>query len=125
MDDLEERMPEILSEVYAVLVALGDEYIKKLPPDVWEDIIRLKDNTYNPYVDEDVFLHEQKLLHMDDTITFIGMLKLDYWCETEEEKQELLAIMEENEAAWQETLTQTASLCGKLKILEKDKSENQ
>ena len=90
------------SEIYDILQLLGSEFVDKIPNEFIEFIDREKDNEYYPNIKKDIPLEEQNLL--EDTINILAMLKLDYWCENEEEKEELKSILIENERLYQEDL---------------------
>ena len=53
-----------------------------------------------PNINPDIALEEQNLL--PDTINILAMLKLDYWCKDENEKNELITILKENEQKHQQ-----------------------
>lgn len=108
-------MENVLSEVYAVVLAMGAEYKIRIPDDVWNVICDAKNDNYHPFVDENKALHEQGL--MKDTITFIAMLHRDYWCDSEEEREELIALFESNEAEWQAKASKTTSTRDLLKMI--------
>lgn len=110
-------MDNVLSEVYATVTAMGEQYIKRIPKDVWAKIIAHKNDDYTPYVDENKRLSQQGLA--EDTITFIAMLYRDYWCDTEEERRSLLALFAKNEEGWQAKLSQTSSIRNLLKMSHK------
>ena len=90
------------SETYEILQFLGSEFINKIPNKFLEFIEREKDNEYVVNIKLDIPLEEQDLL--EDTINILAMLKLDYWCEDEHEKEELRKILAENEHNYQEDL---------------------
>lgn len=90
------------SEVYEILNLLDKEYKEKVP----EKIItffkeeRLKD--YKPEIDTDIPLIDQNLKR--ETIVLLAILNLNYWCNTPEEKQEILDELAKNEKEKQELL---------------------
>lgn len=90
------------SEIYQILQLLDNEFIDKIPNKLIEFIEREKDNNYNVIIKSDIPLEEQDLL--EETINILAMLKLDYWCESENEKEELKKILVENEYYYQEEL---------------------
>lgn len=98
---------KVYSEVYATIFALGDEYVDKTPIDVMDFFDEERDEDYLPEIDQNKALNEQGL--EEDTVTIIAMLKLNYWCETEEEKAEFLAFLKTNEATLQEKLMASGS----------------
>ncbi len=83
------------SEVLGVLITLSDHYINKLPEDLMELIIENSDSNYLPVIAECKRIEEQNI--SKSARAFLTMLKLKYWCETEDEKKELLKILKTNE----------------------------
>lgn len=86
---------QVFSEVYAVLTALGDKYIQKTPIEILNFIADNRDYNYNIEINKNEALEKQNL--SKETIAILAMLKLDYWCNTKEEKAELCAILEMND----------------------------
>ncbi len=104
---MNEHIRKAYSEVDAILTLLGSEWIEKIPSKFVTFIKTEKDPDYVANINPDVYLEEQNLL--PETISILAMLKLDYWCETEEEKEELLNMLNENEKAYQEELSKKYS----------------
>ena len=90
------------SEVYEILNLLEEEYKEKVPNRIrtFFEEERLKD--YKPEIDTDVPLIEQNLKR--ETIVLLAILNLNYWCDTPEEKQEVLDEFSKNEKERQELL---------------------
>lgn len=90
------------SEVYKILNLLDEEYKERVPAKVraFFEEERLKD--YEPAINADVPLTEQNLKR--DTIVLLAILNLNYWCDTPEEKQEILDELSNNEKEKQELL---------------------
>lgn len=86
---------QIYAEVYAVLSVLGGDYIRKVPTDILNIIAEERDKDYKVNINEGQPLEEQNL--SDKSIDMLAALKLDYWCETEEEKKALQDILNLNE----------------------------
>ncbi len=86
---------QVYAEVYSVLKALGNQYIQKIPQPVFNTIAANRDEQYEKKIDEEKPLEEQNL--STKTIAMLAALKMDYWCETEQEKQSLRAILNLNE----------------------------
>ena len=103
----------VYDEVYAVLYALGDDYVTKVPMDFLNYISRNKNNIVK--IDKDKPLEDQNLSR--ETVLILAMLKHDYWCETEEEKAELMQILENNEQKLQERLASATSPKEFMKLL--------
>ena len=107
-------MQDVLSEVYAAVKAMGKAYQIRLPDDVWNTIVTHKNDDYQPFVDANKELQDQGF--MKDTITLIAVLNRDYWC-SEEERQDLIALFQQNEEEWQNKLSETTSTKDLLKMI--------
>lgn len=90
------------SEVYEILNLLDKDYKEKVPDKVrtFFKEERLKD--YKPEIDTDTPLIDQNLKR--ETIVLLAILNLNYWCETPEEKQEILYELSQNEKEKQDLL---------------------
>lgn len=90
------------SEVYEILNLLNKEYKEKLPDELraFFEEERLKD--YKPEIDVNTSLIDQNLKR--ETIVLLAILNLNYWCDTPEEKQEILNEFSNNEKEIQELL---------------------
>lgn len=90
------------SEVYEILNLLDKDYKEKVPDKVRKFFKeeRLKD--YKPEIDTDTPLIDQNLKR--ETIVLLAILNLNYWCETPEEKQEILDELSQNEKEKQDLL---------------------
>lgn len=83
----------MFNEVYSFLNLLGNEYIYKLPNNVYEYIEKERIPNY------DVNLNLEKNIVSQiskNALAFIAYLNLKYWA-TSEEQQELIAIYKEND----------------------------
>ena len=83
------------AEVNAILNILEDEYVNKVPEKVRNFFAEEKIKDYEPIIDIDVPLTEQNLKR--ETMILLDILKLNYWCEDENEKQEFLNELAKNE----------------------------
>ena len=90
------------SEVYEILNLLDEEYKEKVPDKVrtFFEEERLKD--YKPDIDVDTPLIDQNLKR--ETIVLLAIFNLNYWCDTPEEKHEILNELANNEKEKQEHL---------------------
>ena len=61
-----------------------------------------KNQDYQVNIDSNIPLEEQNLLQ--ETVDILAMLKLNYWCTNEKEKEGLLNLLNENEKKYQEEL---------------------
>lgn len=93
---------ETYSEVYQILNLLGNEYINKLPNKLFDMLKEKRDINYNPEYKDDIPLYKQNI--KKDTISIIAILHLNYWCENENEKDEIRQILRENEEKYQSEL---------------------
>lgn len=118
---MNENIRKAYSEVDAILTLLGSEWIEKISSKFLTFIKTEKDPNYVANIKPDIYLEEQNLL--PETISILAMLKLDYWCETEEEKEELLNMLNENERAYQEELSKKYSVESLFKNRDQTKSE--
>lgn len=105
---LDAEIKRAYSEVYEILKLVDKEYFDKIPKKFVEFLKREKDNNYIPNINENIPLEEQKLLN--DTINILAMIKLDYWCSSEEEKSELLKLLNENEKKHKEKINEKYNL---------------
>lgn len=94
------ELSKAYTEVYDILKYIDKSYIDKIPKKFLSFIEKEKDNSYVPNINPDIALEEQNLL--PDTINILAMLKLDYWCKDENEKNELITILKENEQKHQQ-----------------------
>lgn len=83
------------SEVYEILNLLEDEYKERVPKKVIEFFEEEMDKEYSPIIDVNIPLDKQNLKR--ETMVLLAILNLNYWCDSEEEKQEILNGFAENE----------------------------
>ena len=98
---------KIYSEVYAILSTFSVDYIERIPEELLTFIETKRDLIYTPTIAEDKPLNEQAV--EKETVAFIAMLKLNYWCDSEKEKAEFLSILETNEEEFQKCLESATS----------------
>ena len=110
---------QIFSEGYAVILALGEDYINRLPKDVFEFIKSNSSQSDMPAIDENKALDEQGL--SKEALAMLAMLKLEYWCDSAEEKSELLRYLETNEEKIKETLMATTSTRELLRLIKQNR----
>lgn len=83
------------SEVYKILNLLEDEYKERVPKKLIEFFEEERDKEYSPIIDVNIPLDKQNLKR--ETMVLLAILNLKYWCDSEEEKQEILNGFAENE----------------------------
>lgn len=83
------------AEVYEILELMEKKYIDKIPKKLVEMFREERNSKYRPIIDVKKPLYEQNLQR--ETLVILAVLNLNYWCESEEEKQNLLRDYAENE----------------------------
>ena len=83
------------SEVCTILNMLEDEYKERVPKNVMDFFGEERDKEYNPIIDVNIPLEKQNLKRK--TLVLLAILNLNYWCDSEEEKQEILDSFAKNE----------------------------
>lgn len=98
-----ERMKAYV-EVIEILKYMDKKYVEKIPKKLREFFERncSKDYVFNLNIDKPLI--EQNL--KTKTLAILGMLNVNYWCESEEFKQKLLAKYYEEERLYQQELRQ-------------------
>lgn len=90
------------AELLEILDCLGTEYTSKVPKKLMKVFKDYALSSYQNHIDVTKPLEEQEI--SQKTAALIGMLTLQYWCETAAQKQELTDIFKENERVYQENL---------------------
>ena len=91
------------AEVDAILDMLETEAVEKIPLKVREFFKKEKDKNYIPKISED-FSDIDNIELMRETICLLTILDINYWCETEEEKQLILNKLKDNDRIKEEEL---------------------
>ena len=86
---------KVNGEIMGVLTALGNTYINRIPSQIMKYLTENCDMQNIPYIDINKRIEEQNI--SKDARVFLTMLKLKYWCESEEEKEKLISLLNENE----------------------------
>ena len=79
------------SEVYGVLNMLGSKYIEKLPKQLYQLIDRERNRGYNPVYNAEIDMYKQNITNQ--ALAMIMLFHLNYWCENEQEKEQLKKIL--------------------------------
>lgn len=96
-----------LADVDIILSGLDEGTRNKIPKQFRELIHNDKLEGYESNIKMDIPL-EHQTLH-PDTQAFMAMLYLKYWCESEEERQSIMATLSENERKYQQQLSEKYS----------------
>ena len=89
------ELSNVYSEVYKILSLMEPKYVDMIPEKLIDLIKREKNENYVPNIKINLPLDEQK--KKKKTLAFLAMLNLNYWCEDEKEKQDLLKIYYTND----------------------------
>ena len=92
---MEVKTNDIYSEVYSILNLLGDSYINKIPRKALDIIKNERNMNYNPKYDFSIDINSQDIKR--ETKAMIALLRLSYWCTSEEEKIKLSNQFKEND----------------------------
>lgn len=90
------------SEIDEFINLLSIEEQNEIPKKLRDFFKNQKDNEYVKNINPNIAIEKQNL--MQETLTLIAMLNLQYWCEDENEKEKLKNIYKENEIRHQEEL---------------------
>ena len=97
-----EDIKKAYCEVDIILEQMEEEYVNKIPRELRNLFKEQKRKGYLPKIKVDIPLADQNL--MKKTIAILAMLNLNYWCEDEKEKQELIQMYSENDRKREEEL---------------------
>lgn len=96
-----------LADIDIILSGLDEETRNKVPKQFRDLIHNDKLEGYESNIRMDIPL-EHQTLH-PDTQAFMAMLYLKYWCESDEEKQNIMATLNDNERKYQQQLSEKYS----------------
>ena len=116
MIEISKERKEAYVEVLEVLKCMDKKYVEKIPEKLIEFFKDNSDTEYNFILDVPIEKKELK----KESMNLLAMLNINYWCEDEEHKKELLSKYYENEIRIQEELLEKYSY----EKLFKNKTEN-
>lgn len=96
---MDNKEKQIYSEVYSILNLLGKSYIDRLPNKLYEMIKEQRDINYTPSYNLDLKFDKQNIKR--ETLSMIALFHLNYWCDTQEEKDKLQKLFNKNEQKYQ------------------------
>ena len=99
---MENNLLKAYAEVDKILSFMEVKYVEKIPKKMREMFKNEKLQDYEPNIDKNIPLEEQQLERK--TFAILAMLNLNYWCENQEEKQELLRAYSDNDKKHREEL---------------------
>lgn len=83
------------SEIYEILNLMEDEDKERVPQEVRDFFEEQRMKEYKPKIRTDIPLTEQNLRR--ETVVLLTILVINYWCDSEEEKQLFIDELEKNE----------------------------
>lgn len=89
-------------EILEILKHMDKVYVDKIPKKLIDFFKENKANDYDFKYNSTVEIGQQKL--NDNTLALLAMLNLNYWCDSEEHKKELIKKYTENEQKYQDEL---------------------
>lgn len=99
---MENNLLKAYAEVDKILSFMEVKYVEKIPKKMREMFKNEKLQDYEPNIDKNIPLEEQQLERK--TFAILAMLNLNYCCENQEEKQELLRAYSDNDKKHREEL---------------------
>ena len=99
---MNENTMKVYSEVYQVLNVLGNEYISRLPKSLYNMLEEKRDITYNPQYNMEITLNRQNI--NKESLNILALMHYNYWCNNQDEKNELQNILKNNEELHEENL---------------------
>lgn len=92
---MENNLLKAYAEVDKILSFMEIKYVEKVPKKMREMFKNEKLQGYEPKIDKNLPLDQQNLQRK--TLAILTLLNLNYWCENQEEKQELIKAYSEND----------------------------
>ena len=86
---------KVYSEVYAVITALNEQYVRKTPQKLLDYFAENRDKNTDIRIDENIPLEEQGL--SKETIAILAAIKMDFWADTDDERKALMKLLQDNE----------------------------
>lgn len=122
-----DNIKDAYAEVYYIISLLEEDFKDKLPTKLVNFFADEMSRNYIPIIKPNIPLEEQNLLQ--ETTSLLAMLKLNYWCSDENEKTELLNLLDENEKKYQAELQEKYNpdnlFKNKANVKEDNNKENQ
>ena len=89
------NIERVNAEVLAVLKALGNEYLLKIPSDLANYLINNSDKNLKVNIDVNKPIQDQNI--SKEARSFLTLIKLQYFCETDDERNKLIEIINKNQ----------------------------
>ena len=101
-DIMNEDLSVVYAEIDEILKNMDKKYVEKIPQKLRDIITNEKSLDYNPNINIDIDLNKQGLQRK--TLVMLAMFNLNYWCENEEEKNNLTLLYSDNDRKIEELL---------------------
>ena len=92
---MEKDYSDVYTEVYEIINHVEKKERNKIPKNVIDFIKENKNDSYNFRIDENRTFENQTLKR--ETLVFMALISLNYWCENDEEKEQLIKEFSEND----------------------------
>lgn len=106
------------AEVDEILNYIDEEYVKRIPENVRNFFKEERDKDYKLEIDINKPLEEQNLKRK--TMIILEILNMNYWCDNEEEKEEIIESLNKNEETYQKEIKEKYKLENIFKNRQKD-----
>jgi len=108
MNRITKERREAYVEVLEILEKMDTYYKEKIPLNIREHFKENASQEYEFYIDLSIPFEDLNLKEI--TLNILATLNLNYWCETEEEKQKWTSIYVENEKKYEQELQEKYNL---------------
>lgn len=95
------------AEVLELLSFMDEESVSKVPKKLLNLFETHASKSYQKHLSPELPLEEQNI--SEKTISYLGVLCLNYWCDSEEEKQDMLTQIRQNDIRKEEELREKYS----------------
>lgn len=95
------------AEVLELLSFMDEESVSKVPKKLLNLFETHASKSYQKHLSSELPLEEQNI--SEKTISYLGVLCLNYWCDSEEEKQDMLTQIRQNDIRREEELREKYS----------------
>lgn len=92
----------VYAEIDEILKNMDEKYVQKIPQKLRDLIQNEKSLDYKPNIKVDEDLNKQGLHRK--TLVMLAMFNLNYWCENEEEKNNLVLLYSDNDKKMEELI---------------------
>ncbi len=99
---------EAITEVLEILKQMEKDKVNKIPRKFLDFLKNNSSSTYNFKTDKKVQLKNQKL--KPETKALLALIYLSYWCESEDEKNTYIELLNRNELEYQRELSEKYSV---------------